>query len=57
MQRHPNAHLIDWRQYSGCHSDWFARDGFHVNNVGAAGYAEFVNAHITNQSATLQYCP
>ncbi|HEX5096691.1 MAG TPA: acyltransferase family protein [Acidimicrobiia bacterium] len=57
VQRHPNAHLIDWRQFSGCHSDWFARDGFHVNGVGAAGYAEFVNAHITNQSASLQYCP
>ena len=57
VQRHPNAHLIDWRQFAGCHSDWFARDGFHVNSTGAAGYADFVNAHITNQSASLTYCP
>ena len=24
VSRHANAHLIDWRAFSGCHSDWFA---------------------------------
>jgi peptidoglycan/LPS O-acetylase OafA/YrhL len=56
VSRHTNAQLIDWRQYAGCHSDWFANDGFHVTDVGAQAYASFVNAHVTNQGATLTYC-
>jgi len=56
VSRHTNAHLIDWRAFSGCHSDWFARDGFHVTSEGARNYAEFVRAQISNQAATLQYC-
>ena len=32
VSRHPNAHLIDWGTFSGCHSDWFAKDGFHVKS-------------------------
>jgi peptidoglycan/LPS O-acetylase OafA/YrhL len=56
VSRHANAHLIDWRQYSGCHADWFARDGFHVTANGAREYANFVRAHVTGQAAALQYC-
>ena len=57
VSRHPaNAHLIDWRQYAGCHADWFARDGFHVTAVGAQSYSHFVLSHISNQAASLQYC-
>jgi peptidoglycan/LPS O-acetylase OafA/YrhL len=55
VSRHANAHLLDWRAYSGCHADWFARDGFHVTGEGARQYAEFVRAHISNQAGSLQY--
>ncbi|MDZ4826151.1 MAG: acyltransferase family protein [Actinomycetota bacterium] len=58
VSRHPdNAKLIDWRQYAGCHADWFASDGFHVTDVGAQNYANFVNAWVTGQEGTLNYCP
>jgi peptidoglycan/LPS O-acetylase OafA/YrhL len=56
VSRHANAHLIDWLSYSNCHGDWFAKDGFHVNSVGAANYAHLVQAQITGQAAGLQYC-
>ena len=52
----PNAHLIDWGTFSNCHGDWFAKDGFHVNSVGAANYADLVAAQISGQAAGLQYC-
>jgi peptidoglycan/LPS O-acetylase OafA/YrhL len=56
VARHPNAHLIDWGTFSNCHGDWFAKDGFHVNSVGAANYAHLVAAQISGQAAGLQYC-
>jgi hypothetical protein len=55
VARHGNAHLLDWRAYSGCHDDWFARDGFHVTGAGAQSYANFVLAHISDQAGSLQY--
>ena len=56
VARHANAHLIDWGTFSNCHGDWFAKDGFHVNSVGAANYAHLVAAQISGQAAELQYC-
>jgi mannan endo-1,4-beta-mannosidase len=56
VARHTNAHLIDWGTFSNCHGDWFAKDGFHVNAVGAANYAHLVAAQISGQAAGLQYC-
>jgi peptidoglycan/LPS O-acetylase OafA/YrhL len=56
VSRHANAHLIDWGAFSNCHTDWFAKDGFHVNSVGAANYAHLVAAQISGQAAGLQYC-
>jgi peptidoglycan/LPS O-acetylase OafA/YrhL len=56
VARHPNAHLVDWGAFSNCHVDWFARDGFHVNAVGAGNYAHLVAAQIAGQGADLKYC-
>jgi hypothetical protein len=50
VARHPNAHLIDWRAYSTCHNDWFARDQYHVDGTGAAVYADLVRAAISGQA-------
>jgi hypothetical protein len=49
--------LLDWRQYAGCHDDWFEKDGYHATDVGAQNYANFINAHVSGQAATLTYCP
>lgn len=57
VQRHPNARLLDWRQYAGCHADWFATDGYHLTTAGRAAYAEFVRRHLQEGGAGLQYCP
>jgi peptidoglycan/LPS O-acetylase OafA/YrhL len=56
VSRHPNAHLIDWREYAGCHEDWFDEDGFHVTAAGAAEYSRLILAQITGQAAALRYC-
>lgn len=56
VSRHPNANLVDWRQFSGCHADWFANDGFHLTDVGAQNYANFVNAHVLGTVEGLVYC-
>ena len=57
VQRHENATLLDWRQYAGCHADWFGTDGFHLTSAGRAAYAEFVRVHVRNGGAGLRYCP
>ena len=42
VQRWKNAHVLEWRDYSGCHDDWFVNDGFHLQPPGQHGYAAFV---------------
>jgi peptidoglycan/LPS O-acetylase OafA/YrhL len=41
-KRWPNAHVLEWRDYSGCHDDWFVNDGFHLRTPGQHAYADFV---------------
>jgi peptidoglycan/LPS O-acetylase OafA/YrhL len=40
--RWKNAHVLEWRAYSGCHDDWFVSDGFHLRTPGQHAYADFV---------------
>jgi hypothetical protein len=40
--RWPNAHVLEWHDYSTCHDDWFVADGFHLRTQGQHGYADFV---------------
>jgi len=42
VQRWKNAHVLEWRDYSGCHDDWFVNDGFHLQPPGQRGYAAFI---------------
>jgi peptidoglycan/LPS O-acetylase OafA/YrhL len=40
-----NAQVLDWRDFSGCHSDWFVpEDGFHLEPPGQHGYTMFIQA-------------
>jgi peptidoglycan/LPS O-acetylase OafA/YrhL len=50
VARHHNAHLIDWRAYSTCHNDWFAKDQYHVDATGAQVYADLVRAAVYGQA-------
>jgi hypothetical protein len=34
--------LIDWRRFSAGHADWFAADGLHVDQAGAAAFARLI---------------
>jgi hypothetical protein len=34
--------LIDWRRFSAGHAGWFAADGLHVNQTGAAAFARLI---------------
>jgi peptidoglycan/LPS O-acetylase OafA/YrhL len=56
VSRHPNAHLVEWRVYSGCHDDWFTTDSFHLTTIGRREYASFVRAHVTGETGNLHYC-
>jgi peptidoglycan/LPS O-acetylase OafA/YrhL len=50
--RWPNAHVLEWRDYSGCHDDWFVADGFHLRTPGQNAYAAFVLAGIDGKAPT-----
>ncbi len=39
-----NARVLEWRDYAGCHGDWFVADGFHLRTPGQHAYADFVKA-------------
>ena len=56
VSRYPNAQLLDWREFAGCHADWFVNDGYHLTNLGAQSYANFLLAHLTNNAGSLLYC-
>lgn len=42
--RWPNAHVIEWHDYSTTHDDWFVQDGFHLTAAGQQAYASFIAA-------------
>ncbi len=47
VAKFPTAQVLDWRDYSGCHSDWFVpEDGFHLEPPGQHGYATFIKSAI-----------
>jgi peptidoglycan/LPS O-acetylase OafA/YrhL len=50
-QRWPQMRVLEWRDYAGCHDDWF-RDGFHVTDKGQEGYGAFVQSGITGKPLT-----
>ncbi len=50
--RWPNAHVLEWRDYSGCHDDWFVADGFHLRTPGQNAYAAFIRAGIIGKAPT-----
>jgi len=41
LTRFPNLKVLEWRDYSGCHDDWFV-DGFHLTTVGQRAYSAFI---------------
>jgi peptidoglycan/LPS O-acetylase OafA/YrhL len=41
MTRFANVRVLEWRDYSGCHDDWFT-DGFHLTDAGQQAYASFI---------------
>ena len=42
VPRYKNAHLLDWKEYAGCHEDWFVNDGFHLRTPGQTAYSYFI---------------
>jgi lysophospholipase L1-like esterase len=40
----PNAALLNWKNESGEHPDWFWSDGMHLRPEGAAAYTNFINS-------------
>ncbi|HEY5077145.1 MAG TPA: acyltransferase family protein [Acidimicrobiia bacterium] len=52
VKRWPNARLLEWRDYSGCHDDWFVNDGFHLRTPGQHAYAAFVHLGLMGKAPT-----
>jgi peptidoglycan/LPS O-acetylase OafA/YrhL len=46
LARHPTMRVLEWRDYAGCHDDWFVNDGFHLRDVGQQAYAQFIKSGI-----------
>ena len=40
--RHPGVKLVDWFSFSAPHGGWFAGDGTHLTEAGAAAFADLV---------------
>ena len=39
--------VLEWRDYAGCHDDWFVNDGFHLARRRAStAYAQFIKSGI-----------
>ena len=51
-QRYRNAHVLEWRDFAGCHDDWFVSDGFHLQPPGQRGYATFVKSALLGHPLT-----
>ena len=50
--RWSNAHVLEWRDYSGCHDDWFVADGFHLRTPGQQAYAAFIRDGLLGKAPT-----
>ncbi|MDQ1384333.1 MAG: hypothetical protein QOG65_1712, partial [Actinomycetota bacterium] len=50
--RWANAHVLEWRTFSGCHDDWFVSDGFHLRTQGQHAYAMFVLSGLRGKAPT-----
>lgn len=48
VKRYANAMLIDWNNVSTTHSEWFWKDGIHLNPQGAQVYANLIAASLEN---------
>ena len=46
------AHVLEWRDYAGCHDDWFVNDGFHLRTVGQHAYADFIRLGLLGKAPT-----
>jgi peptidoglycan/LPS O-acetylase OafA/YrhL len=47
-----NAHALEWRDYAGCHDNWFVRDGFHLTDAGQAAYGQFIKDGLAGHAPT-----
>ncbi len=52
VARWHNARLLQWRDFAGCHDDWFVADGFHLRTPGQHAYAGFVRAGLLGRAPT-----
>jgi peptidoglycan/LPS O-acetylase OafA/YrhL len=50
--RWPNARVLEWRDFSGCHDDWFVGDGFHLRTPGQYAYAAFIRDGLKGKAPT-----
>jgi peptidoglycan/LPS O-acetylase OafA/YrhL len=51
-KRWKNAHVLEWRDYSGCHDNWFVRDGYHLSDAGQMAYANLVSLGLQGRAPT-----
>ena len=51
-KRFKNAHILEWRDYSGCHDNWFVHDGYHLSDAGQMGYANLVKLGLEGKAPT-----
>ena len=42
VARHPGVKLVDWFNASAPHAEWFASDHTHLNDTGAAAFADLI---------------
>ncbi|MBQ7223378.1 MAG: acyltransferase family protein [Erysipelotrichaceae bacterium] len=47
VEKHENAHLIDWQILSSEHPEYFYSDKIHLNSAGRKGYAQTVRDEIS----------
>ena len=45
-KKHHNVYLVDWYTASNGHSDWFAKDGVHMDKQGNNHYAQLITKTI-----------
>jgi peptidoglycan/LPS O-acetylase OafA/YrhL len=53
LTRFANVKVLEWRDYSGCHDDWFVNDGFHLTTVGQHAYGAFIRSGIEGHPLTV----
>jgi peptidoglycan/LPS O-acetylase OafA/YrhL len=46
VARHPGVKLVDWFNFSAPHGEWFASDRTHLNETGAAAFADLIVSSI-----------